>query len=104
MWRDIGKARRWRQLRDPSVRLLWKHGATEAVLDCLESARVRCVVTLRRSPEEEAGEDSEGGEGGLPPPKNVLSFGPFLRPPPPASPLAKFLHGGTGKNEKGELH
>ena len=64
MWRDIGKACRWRQLRDPSVRLLWKHGATEAVLDFLESARVRCVVTLRRPPRRRRGRIAKAERAG----------------------------------------
>ena len=65
-------------LRAPSAKLLWKDKATEAatevVLDFLRSTRVGCLVTLRRPPEEEEGEESEGENGGPAPLKNVLFF------------------------------
>ena len=48
----------------PSVRLLCKDTATEAVLNFLSSTSVGRLVTLRRPPEEEEGEESEGEEGG----------------------------------------
>ena len=65
MWKDIGKACGWKHPRAPSVRLLWKEKATDAVLAFLRDTRVGCMVTLR--PQEE-GEDSEGEEGGRGPP------------------------------------
>ena len=56
MLKDIGKACRWKHPRKPSARLFWKEGAKEAVLGFLRSTRVRCLVALRRPPEEEEGD------------------------------------------------
>ena len=41
MWKDIGKVCGWRHPRAPSVRLLWKEKAAEAVLAFLRDTKVR---------------------------------------------------------------
>lgn len=47
MWRDIGKACRWRHLRALSVRLFWRDRAMEPAQGFLSSTKVGCMVTLR---------------------------------------------------------
>ena len=59
LWKDIGKACRWKHPRAPSVKWLWKKKATEAVLVFLRDTRVGCISTGREPPEKK-----RGGEGG----------------------------------------
>ena len=79
----------------PSVRLLWEGRAAEVVLRFLENTKAGCIVTLRRPPEEEEGEDSESEEGG--PLRMYLLLFSFLFL------CFFFLCGGTGKKETGAL-
>lgn len=43
LWKKIGKDCGWRHPRAPTVRLLWREGATEAVLEFLRGTRVGCA-------------------------------------------------------------
>jgi len=51
MWRDVGKACRWRHPRAPAVRLLFKEKAIPALLDFLRRTRVGEIVSLSSLPE-----------------------------------------------------
>ena len=62
MWMDIGKACGWKHPKVPSIRLLWREEAKEAVPEFLRDTRAGCIVTMR--PPEEEGEESEGEKGG----------------------------------------
>ena len=67
LWKDIGKALRWKRPRAPSVRYLWEGKATDAVLEFLRTTRVGCRG-LGRVPPEDRGEEVNGEEGGPGPP------------------------------------
>ena len=79
---DIRKACGWKLPRAPSVKWLWRGKATEVVLDFLRGARVGCISTRRKPPEEECdgeGEElsQEEDEGGRARPE-YISHTPFL--------------------------
>ena len=72
LWKDIGKAHRWKHLRAPSGKWLWKEESTEAVLACPGSTRVGCISAGRRPPGDvDADGAGDGGEEGGPGPPNV---------------------------------
>lgn len=64
MWKEIGKACKWKHPRTLPVRLLWDWRATEAVLEFLRTTRLGCIGTERVPPEEEGRGGREGEEGG----------------------------------------
>ena len=77
LWKDIGKACRWKHPKAPSAK--WKEKATKAVLVFLGDTRLGCFSTRRKPPEEERdgeGSDGEREEGGPGHPKCVscISF------------------------------
>ena len=57
LWRRVGKDCGWKHPNAPAVRMLWKEGATEAVLVLLEDTQVGCwrSVGVARLPREAEG-------------------------------------------------
>lgn len=68
MWKAIGKAYWWKHPKVSSVKRLWNDKTTEAVLVIPRDTRVGYIVTVRRFPREEEGEDDGNEEGGPGPP------------------------------------
>ena len=67
LWKEIEKAHRWKHLRAPSGKWLWKEKSTEAVLAFLRSTRVGCISARKVTPGEVDGAglgDEEEGEPG----------------------------------------